>query len=227
MWLNPAAYSDFIFGTYESTCYKKLTENLGVGLVGVDIGANLGYFSILMGRLVGESGRIFAFEPMPDTYESLCKNISLNHLSNTSTVNAAVSDKAGSIRLFTEPSAKLSKTASMVGYRLEGERGVTIVPSIRLDDYFSATSCLPSLIMMDVEGAELSVLNGARQLISRCRPILLVEIHAWGSAESRAVLDLLIDLGYVPDVFEIRGHEAFCLATPHKRMKEPKEQNDA
>ena len=217
MWLDPAAYSDFIFGTYESNCAQKLIENLRQGSVCVDVGANLGYFSILMSRLVGEEGQIFAFEPMPDTYEILCKNINLNHICNTKTVRAALSHESGSVRLFTGPSERLSKTASMVGYRLEGDRRATVVPSIRLDDYFVGLKRLPDLIKMDVEGAEASVLNGARNTIAQGRPILLVEIHAWGSVESQQVLDLFAEFGYVPNILEIRGREAFCLAKPRQR----------
>ena len=217
MWLDPAAYSEFIFGTYELNCVQKLTENVRQGSICVDVGANLGYFSILMSRLVGEDGQIIAFEPMPDTSEVLCQNIRLNHLTSTKIVRAAISHESGSVRLFSELSGRFSKTASMVGYRLERARRTTVVPSIRLDDYFAGEKRLPDLIKMDVEGAEAAVLNGARETIARGHPILLVGIHAWGSVESQQVLDLLAELGYAPNIFEIRGGEALCLAKPRQR----------
>jgi FkbM family methyltransferase len=214
MWLSPAAYSDFIFGTYEAICAQKLAENVKPSTICVDVGANLGYFTILMSRLVGENGQVIAFEPMPDTYEILCKNVKLNQLTNIKTIRGAVSNESGSVQLFTEPSAKLSKTASMVGYRLEGVPQATEVPALRLDDYYAQEKRLPDLIKMDVEGAEGSVLKGARQTIARGRPLLLVEIHAWGSPESQQVLDLLTELGYDASILEIRGQEALCLAKP-------------
>jgi hypothetical protein len=100
----------------------------------------------------------------------------------------------------------------MVGYRLEGTGHATVVPSIRLDDYFAGENRLPTLIMVDVEGAEAGVLNGARETIARGQPVLLIEIHAWGSVESQQVLALLAEFGYDSNIFEIRGREAFCLA---------------
>jgi FkbM family methyltransferase len=217
MWLSPAAYSDFVFGTYESICAQKLAENVKQGAICVDVGANLGYFSILMSRLVGETGQVIAFEPMPDTFEILCKNVSLNQLTNTKTVRGAVSNESASVQLFTEPSVALSKTASMIAYRLEGARQATQVPALRLDDYFAGEKRLPDLIKMDVEGAEGAVLKGARETITRGQPLLMVEIHAWGSPESQQILDLLAEFEYEVDILEIRGHEALCLAKPRQK----------
>jgi hypothetical protein len=97
---------------------------------------------------------------------------------------------------------------------LEGVPQATEVPALRLDDYYAQEKRLPDLIKMDVEGAEGSVLKGARQTIARGRPLLLVEIHAWGSPESQQVLDLLTELGYDASILESRGQEALCLAKP-------------
>jgi FkbM family methyltransferase len=214
MRLHPMAYSDFIVGAYERGCVRVLREQLSEGSVCVDVGANLGYLSILMAQLVGKGGRTIAFEPMPDTFEVLRENIKVNRLENVVLVAAAVSDETGSAALLTMASEGVAKTASMVGYRLEGPAQKTVVRSLRLDDYFAGSARLPDLIKIDVEGAELMVLKGARETITRGGPALIVEIHGWGSRGSQEVLDLLSELGYFVEIIEIRPPEALCLATP-------------
>jgi hypothetical protein len=70
------------------------------------------------------------------------------------------------------------------------------------------------VIKIDVEGGEFGVLNGAREMLSKGKPTLIVEIHGWGSESSRRVLNLLRELNYSPQVLEVREPEALCLAKP-------------
>jgi FkbM family methyltransferase len=219
MWLDPMAYSDFIVGAYEPGCVSALREHLSEGSVCVDVGANLGYFSILMSQLVGKRGRIIAFEPMPDTVQTLRENIDVNRLENVIVIEAAASDKSGSVQLLSGASERAAKTASMVGYRLEGPARTTLARSLCIDDYFAGSTPFPDLIKIDVEGAELVVLKGARETIARSRPTLIVEIHGWGSPESHEVLDLLSEFGYSAKIIEIRPPEALCVATPLRNSK--------
>jgi len=214
MKLHPMAYSDFIVGIYEPGCVRVLREHVSEGSVCVDIGANLGYLSILMSQLAGAEGQIIAFEPMPDTLELLRENVAINGLRNIMIVAAAASDVTGSADLLSEADENVAKTASMVGYRLEGPGRVTNVRSLRLDDYFSGSARLPNVVKIDVEGAETMVLRGARETIARSRPLLLVEVHAWESSASRDVLQLLSDFGYRTEIVELRPPEALCLAKP-------------
>lgn len=117
MWLDPPAYPDCIFGNYESNCVQKLKEYLREGSVCVDVGANLGYFSIVMPRLVGEDGQVVEFEPMPDTHEILCRNIRLTQITKTKIVCAVVGHVSESVRLSSQPSGKFSKTAGTTGWK--------------------------------------------------------------------------------------------------------------
>jgi FkbM family methyltransferase len=213
MWLDPSSYSDFILGIYEPGCTNVLRQYAREGSLCVDVGANLGYFSIFMSRLVGGRGQVIAFEPMPDTVEILQKNVRVNDLRNVTVVQAAAGDVTGSVEFFSEQSQSMTKTASMLNHRFQGAARTTIVPSIRLDDYFVGAARYPDFIKIDVEGAEESVLNGARETLARSSPALVVEIHRWGSPESQRVLSLLSELGYSAHIFEIRMPEALCLAT--------------
>jgi FkbM family methyltransferase len=214
MWLDPRTNSDYILGIYEPGCTKVFRRYVKEGSLCVDVGANLGYSSIFMSQLVGGLGQVIAFEAMPDTVEILQKNVRVNDLRNVTVVQAAASDVSGSVKFFSEPSQSITRTASMLNHRFQGAAQTTIVPSIRLDDYFAGAARYPDFIKIDVEGAEEAVLNGARETLARGAPALVVEIHRWGSPESQRVLSLLSELGYSAHIFEIRTHEALCVATP-------------
>jgi FkbM family methyltransferase len=214
MRLHPMADSAFVVGEYEPGCVRALREHLPEGSVCVDVGANVGYFSILMSQIVGKQGQTIAFEPMPETVEVLRENIEVNHLENVIVVAAAASDESGSVEILSDATDRATKTASMVGYHVEGPAQKTIVRCIRLDDYFDGSMRLPSLIKIDVEGAELMALKGAREIIARANPVLIIEIHGWGSPRSQEVLNLLGDFRYRAKVVEVRSREAFCVATP-------------
>ncbi len=82
---------------------KVLRENLSEGDTFVDIGAYIGYYSIVARNIVGESGKVIAFEPNPESYRMLKKNIELNKYENCIPENIAITDKEGSVRLFISP----------------------------------------------------------------------------------------------------------------------------
>lgn len=219
MLLDPQAYSDFITGVYELGTVRALRKHVREGDFCVDIGANLGYFSILMSHLVGPRGKVHAFEPMPGTAAVLRENIRINRAENVSVMEAAISDKPGNLDLLSESSQRFPKTASLVGYRMSGEVEHTSVPAITLDKYFESSERLPNLLKIDVEGGELAVLEGARNMLTRGGPVLIVEIHAWESERSREVLRVLSEVGYRAEIIEVRPPEALCLATPEGQRK--------
>ena len=85
---------------YEQLLTKLFKKEMKQGMIVVDIGAHIGYFTLLAARLVGETGRVFAFEPDPDNYSLLIKNVSVNGHDNVIPVQKAVSNKTGQVRLF-------------------------------------------------------------------------------------------------------------------------------
>ena len=213
MWLEPMSCSDFIIGWYERACAETLKERAKPGAFCLDLGANLGYFSLFLSRLVGQGGKVVAFEPMPENLKVLRENAELSD-GNLSIVGAAVGDRSGEIELISTAAERYTKAASAVSYYLEGAAKTTTVPSLRLDEYFAGADRLPDLIKVDVEGAELAVLSGARETILRGKPDLVIEIHGWGSPEAEQVLGVLREFGYIVRVFGLRAREAHCLAFP-------------
>ena len=136
----------------------------------VDVGANVGFMSLLASRLVGPAGTVFAFEASPTTYARLTALRSLHD--NLTRLNCAVADRDGELEFSLGP-ADHSGIASL--RKLESAAGRVRVKAIALD---SMLERLPrtNLVKIDVEGAEFLVLKGMRGLLERDRPVVVLEL---------------------------------------------------
>ena len=146
------------------------------GDVAIDAGANIGVFTVAMGRGVGPTGRVHAFEPAAATFDQLRATVAANRLANVDCHRLAVADAPGELELFVP--TDVSANASAFERRPTG--GVTRerVPVTTLDDFAAANNLRGvRLLKVDVEGCELSVLRGAAQLIARDRPHVIVELN--------------------------------------------------
>ena len=145
------------------------------GTVALDVGANVGAYSLLLGQWVGASGRVYAFEPSPAAFRGLVRHIALNARDGVvKPVAAAVADLDGVSDLLVADTAGESRLAIGV------ERGRTVsVPTVSVDSFCARENLQPSFIKIDVEGAELAVLRGARETIRRGGDglALFVELH--------------------------------------------------
>ncbi len=138
-----------------------------------DIGANLGWYTLLIDRLAAEPCRIYAFEPDPDNFALLRENLALNEArSDITPVNAAAADEAGIMHLTRYPSGNNGRHSLLALH--EGER--VPVDTLRLDDYCEqqGLSDVPvRLLKIDIEGFEPVALRGAPGLLRRCEWILI------------------------------------------------------
>lgn len=184
----------FVYGTWEPEIVEAVTEVVCKGFVAIDVGAHLGYYALILSRLVGTNGRVIAFEPMPSNFQVLSENIQLNDCKNVQIVNKAVSDRSGHFEARLPTESKLPSSFSL----LETEDVESIVVNtISLDDFLRDWDHRVDFIQIDVEGAEGMVLEGARRTIERYHPILLVEVHHFGGPlESSQVPCQLVELGY-------------------------------
>ena len=221
MCLRWQAHMAYVLGLYEREIIGVLEERLKTGDVCVDVGAHVGYLSMIMARLVGPQGRVISFEPVRETYEALKENIQLNGLNNVTIEPAAAGEADGFLELVCTKGEELSWTASATGYSLPGEGRRISVPVVSLDGYFAASALRPGLIKIDVEGAEAEVLRGARQTLRNIRPIVLVEIHDLGERHRKNVLELLEGCGYAVTGLGTREREILCLALPFKGKEGP------
>jgi FkbM family methyltransferase len=183
-WSAPAGVADFWLGTWESEKAKLFARRVEPGQTVYDVGANVGYYTLMAARLVGPTGRVVAFEPSPRNLEFLHRHLALNHSRNVQVLNVAVSDSEGETRFLVDSDPKLSKITNA---------GNIIVRTTTLDHLMSRLP-LPDLIEMDIEGAEYSALLGAEQLLRKSNPVIFLSTH--GRENHHACCDLLRSLGY-------------------------------
>ena len=202
-----ASYSIFFFGTYDEMMTNFMKAHIPEGATCWDVGTDRGWFSLLMGHLVGSRGRVDAFEPFPPNYSKLKANIALNEFTWVHPYNVAVSNKTGQTH-FVPPSDEVThnvsylKSCSGVGYlTADAQPGSIQVHTITLDQHAEQTAAEGlAFIKMDIEGAEVAALLGAQQTIQRLRPKIAIEYNretARRAGTSIEELDDLLDsLGY-------------------------------
>jgi FkbM family methyltransferase len=187
-------HRSFVYGSWEPEVVRSIQSHVKRGMRVLDIGAQSGFYSLLLSRLIGPEGLVFAFEPLPANYRILEENVSLNHISNVVVIREAVSDQSGEIS-FEFPHEEASLVAGPI---LEGDNlGRFQVPSISLDDFAHQTGHHVHFIKMDVEGAETAVLRGAVQTLRTFHPPMIVELHYDSSQQGQhPAISFLQELGY-------------------------------
>jgi len=178
-----ATRSSFLFGTYEPTQTRLFEELVKPGDVVYDIGAHFGYYTLLSSKLVGENGKVLAFEPSPANLARLYRHIELNDRKNVQVLELAVSDHEGTAHFET-------RTGSGVGHlAADGPLEVKLTTLDSLSQF-----PLPQVMKIDVEGAEVGVLHGAKALFEKCKPVIFLSLH--GEDLKTTCLNLLGDYGY-------------------------------
>jgi FkbM family methyltransferase len=162
---------------FELTIREVYCSILAEGGVALDLGAHTGKHTLPMGRAVGARGRIYAFEPIKEKFAALVNNIQNSALLQITPINVCCLDENKIVNFVYLPSDP-GKSAIHIRKSLERdtvEKHYQQCLAIRIDDFFCAVTS-PQFLKIDIEGAELSALRGARQLILRARPIIHVEI---------------------------------------------------
>jgi len=214
MRLNWQGHTDFVLGIYEPEVINALRRFLRPGDCCIDVGAHIGYSTLLMSRFVGEHGRVVAYEPFPRNFAALQENLDLNQIRNTTLRRLALGEQRGELTLEYPTGEEFSSTPSACSYAVEGHRARISVPMDTLDAEMLRMRLSPHLVKIDVEGAELAVLRGARETLRQSRPLVLVEIHGWGRDQSDEVLKLIRNCGYRTERIGQRRREVFILAIP-------------
>lgn len=162
----------FSTGSYENELRKLFAISLKPGDVALDIGANVGIQALRMSRLVGETGRIIACEPVEHLRKCLQKNIALNRSNNIQVVSYAISDFDGVTEIKINTSNWNQGTAALVS---EGEKGTTVHVMTGDTLYNNYKLNRVDLIKIDVEGFEFQVLKGLKQVLINHKPRIIFE----------------------------------------------------
>ena len=162
------------FLQYQEPCLSPILEaSLAPGDCFFDVGANIGIYSSWASRLVGESGQVHAFEPIPSTRGFLRDLLAHNEIENVHVEPVAIGSDPGLLRMY------LPDHASGIASALPNDGEPFDVDATTLDRYLVESGCpMPTLIKIDVEGFELPVLRGAQSLLSdRDAPLVVFEMH--------------------------------------------------
>lgn len=198
--------------TYEPAVSSVIVELLRPGDAMVDVGANIGWHTVLAAEKIGPTGRVYAFEPDPTNFEILEANCATNGLSWVTPVEAACGD--------VNDTALLRLSATNFGdhrlYAVPGEdRPTRSVRLVRLDDELGTRLDRPRLVKIDTQGFEPKVLRGMGAIVERWRPSIVLEFWPHGIVGAgESVFDILAFIerwGYVPHLASPTGLE---LTTP-------------
>jgi FkbM family methyltransferase len=181
---------------YEAALVRRLLNNDDVFW---DVGANVGYFTLVAATALAHRGQIVAFEPGQNAYQRLTENVSLNPYRNIQTFPMAVSDREGEAVLHV--AGDIADSSASLYPAGQTQARPEVCRTVSLDHFRQVQGGRPpDLIKLDVEGAELAVLQGARDLISKTLPLLLVEMEEKNlraaGASREAIRQFLSPYGY-------------------------------
>jgi FkbM family methyltransferase len=186
---------------------------LSPGDVAADVGANIGYVTCWLSQWVGPGGRVYSFEPVPQTFALLAHNAAKLGLSNVRLFRAAASDREGTVSLnipeWAGGGANLYEARIVEAGEALGAELVE-APTLSLDRVFALHRDEPAVVKIDVEGHEERVLRGACRLLAETKPAVVIEISA---KTAPAVFATMTALGYscfVPNGATCRAQSAAC-----------------
>jgi FkbM family methyltransferase len=164
-WVVGSATHGEWLGSYELAKQRRFTTVLQPGHVVYDIGANVGFYSLVASKLVGPGGRVYAFEPLPRNLAYLQRHVELNGASNVEVMPVAVGAAAGIGYFEAHESAAMGKLST---------RGIP-TQVVAIDEL---TLPPPDVIKMDIEGGEVDALAGMRRTLAKHKPVIFLATHA-------------------------------------------------
>lgn len=194
----------YYFGVWEPSLTHWLSKRLKPGDTFIDVGANIGYFSLLASSLVGEGGKVLSIEASPSIFGRLKDNLERNGARNVRALNVAVSNRGGKLSIYRAPMGNIGETSIFQGDGKEFECEVDAMPLENILAHEERKNL--GVVKIDVEGAEYLVLDGMRNLIHECADLdVVVEINAHRLKEhGRTPADLF-------GLFESEGYKAYSI----------------
>jgi len=195
-----------IYGIHEPILSHLLPLFVNTGDIILDVGANIGYYTLLFSRYVGPNGLVIAVEPEPRNFKLLQINLALNKITNVHLLQMAISDKEGTATLFI---SQYSNWHSLRNNTLLTTQTVEVTTTT-IDTLVENLNVPIKLIRMDIEGFEYEALLGAQKTLSDIKPYLIIEIHPWSFKNIKRLKQMfanLVDLGYENQFLILRGDD--------------------
>jgi FkbM family methyltransferase len=187
-WIVGSGNHGYWLGIYELDKQKLFYSSLKEGDVVYDLGANVGYYSLLASQAVGATGRVVCFEPSLRNISYIRRHLQVNSISNCDVIEAAVSSSNG-IGFFDK------SPDSFQGHLAKESENTASVKTVSLDSLVSSGQLQPpTVVKCDIEGAEYEALLGARSTLERFSPIIFLATH--GPDVHERCCDFLFNLGY-------------------------------
>jgi FkbM family methyltransferase len=204
---------------YEPNVTAVFLDRLRPAMHVLDIGANIGWYTMLAASLVGSTGSVTAIEPNPDSAKLLEASRRANSFDNVIVLQVAAGREQGLLVLHGSYSDAMTSAAPDDVTALTN---ATTVPSFKVDDLIPKNKNI-DLVKVDVQGAEYSALLGASELIRRCHPTIVSEFSptmmpGMSGVDGRQYLRFLLDFGYRVSVIESDGTLRDCGTDPEKVM---------
>ncbi len=191
-----------INGEHDPTETDLIMNEVNEGDIVLDIGANIGYFTLIFAKLVGEKGKVYAFEPDPENFSLLKKNVEENGHKNVVLLQKAVSSENGTIKLYL---SEENKGNHRIFDSQRGRKSID-VETVKLDDFFKNYSGDINFVKIDVEGAEIGAIQGMSGLLQKYNNIkMITEFHPHGIEEYGHLPEDYLDLlrGYDFELYNI------------------------
>ncbi|MCI0707129.1 MAG: FkbM family methyltransferase [Ignavibacteriae bacterium] len=196
-------------GIYEEFETNLIKKEVKAGDVILDIGANIGYYTLIFARLVGDTGKVFAFEPDPTNFSLLKKNVEINGYKNVILIQKAVSNKSETLKLYLCEDNRGDHRI----YDSGDSRQSVEIESLVMDEYFQHNGQKINFIKMDIQGAELRAVSGMANILKQNKSVKIIsEFWPYGLTTSGASPVVYLEL------FTNNGFKLYELNEKNKKL---------
>jgi FkbM family methyltransferase len=219
------AYAEPVRSEWEPTAYRRFKSTLGPGMTVIDVGASFGLYSVAAARVVGPSGRVYAFEPASRTAAALRLHLQWNGVADqVEVIEAAAADRTGSAVFWEQETSFVASLIEDAARREERRYRTSLeprrVPTFALDHFCRERALEPAVIKVDVEGSEARVLQGSHDLLQRARAVVFLELHPGIASGDGGAVDMLHKLtapGWACEQLEDTGATEHYVCWPARR----------
>ena len=197
----PTTYFRYFQKEYEADNFNFINAQVKEGMTILDIGSHIGLMAVVFGKKVGNTGKVYAFEPTPSTSRILQETVRINHGNNISVEPYALADQKGKLSFYISNHLADNSNSLVNNHRTDRQESKVEVDVNTVDDFVKERNIAKvDFIKVDVEGAEFKLLKGAQQTIRRDQPLIILAIHPdsiknFGDSTAE-IWDLLKNLGY-------------------------------